>query len=106
MTTTTPQAETVILTVTNHIFSDETGANVEASMARFADILEQQVKEQVGNRILDLEVRTHHGDVHHSTEIYAGPDMAPQDEDDLRVALDHIGQQVLAGEYGEWVVEV
>ena len=105
MENTTPQAETVILTVTNHIFNDERGADVQASMQRFADILETQVEQQLGDQILNLEVRTHWGEVLHGTQIYAGPDMTPDDERALRDNLDYIATRVLDGTYGDWVVE-
>lgn len=99
------QAQRVVLVVTNHIFSDERGFDVQASMTRFADILENQVERQLGGRILNLEIRTHVGEVLHSTEIEPGPHMDREQEEQLQRDLDTIGEHVLDGTYGDWAVE-
>ena len=104
MANTTAQAEKVILTVTNHIFSDETGADVQASMERYADILETQVEQQLGDRIVELEVHTQIGEANHWCEVFASPEMKPADEEQLRDELTYIGERVLDGTYGDWVV--
>lgn len=103
--TTQAQADRVILTVTDAIFSDDTGADVPASMERFADILETQVERQLGDRILNLEIRTHRGSVNESIIIYGMPEMTSDDERDLRASLTYISEQVLNGTYGDWAVE-
>lgn len=99
------QAEAVILTITNHIFTDESGADVQASMERFADIVEQQVEQQLGGRIANLEVRTHMGDVLHSIVVYGSDEMTADDEQALRDDLESIETDILNGQYGDWVVE-
>lgn len=97
-------ATEVILTVTESIFSDTTGADVDASIHKYADILEREMENRFNDILFELTIREQSSPVLHSIQVYADDHMTPEQEEDFKRAIGDLEDHILAGDFGEWLV--
>lgn len=94
----------VTLTVSDSIFADPTGADVDASIHAYANLLEREMEHQFDDWLLDITIRETRSTGLHSIAIYPGPDITPEQERDLHDDIDHLMGRILSGDYGDWTV--